>query len=196
MARAGLGGSELAPDCGILFVADTSAQMERAVKLLTQVRAGEVGSGCFGLIIDEADSFQRTEDDTLKLEQRLNDLKGIGLGWKNDKYYDTLNYDYYGGSSFQGANVIVSISATLLPVLLKMFKVQQENKARSRSSRRLSDVSSSTSSSSGGAGAGESVPVHCVSSTMRSQSKRAYTQHTHTTCRRRVLSFLFRFIWV
>lgn len=125
VARAGLGGSESAPDRGILFVADTAAQMRRAIKLITEVRSSEVGCGHFGLIIDEADSFQRTEDDTLQLEQRLNDLKGIGAGWKNDSHYDALQRDYYGGESFQGASVIVSISATLLPVLLKMFKLQQ-----------------------------------------------------------------------
>ena len=33
VARAGLGGSVLAPDCGIVFVADTAAQMRRAVKV-------------------------------------------------------------------------------------------------------------------------------------------------------------------
>jgi len=129
VAKAGLGGSELAPDRGLLFIADTAAQMRRAVKLITEVRASGVGSGHFGLIIDEADSFQRTEDDTLQLEQRLNDLRGTGHGWVNDSYYDTLNYHTYGGPSFHGADVIVSISATLLPVLLKMFKVQQEKKA-------------------------------------------------------------------
>jgi len=129
VAKAGLGGSELAPDRGLLFIADTAAQMRRAVKLITEVRASGVGSGHFGLIIDEADSFQRTEDDTLQLEQRLNDLKGTGHGWANDSYQDTLNYGTYGGPSFHGADVIVSISATLLPVLLKMFKAQQEKKA-------------------------------------------------------------------
>jgi hypothetical protein len=129
VAKAGLGGSELAPDRGLLFIADTAAQMRRAVKLITEVRASGVGSGHFGLIIDEADSFQRTEDDTLQLEQRLNDLKGTGHGWVNDSYQDTLNYGTYGGPSFHGADVIVSISATLLPVLLKMFKAQQEKKA-------------------------------------------------------------------
>jgi len=79
VAKAGLGGNELAPSRGILFIADTAAQMRRAIKLITEVRTGEVGAGQFGLIIDEADSFQRTEDDTLQLEQRLNDLKGIGV---------------------------------------------------------------------------------------------------------------------
>jgi len=47
-----------------------------------------------------------------------------GLGWHNDAYYDTLERERYGGPSFQGANAVVSISATLLPVLLKMFKLQ------------------------------------------------------------------------
>lgn len=51
-------------------------QMRRAIRLLTEVRAGAVGCGRFGLVIDEADSFQRTEDESLQLEQRLNDLKG------------------------------------------------------------------------------------------------------------------------
>ena len=90
VARAALGGSERAPDRGILFIADTAAQMRRAVKLITEVRAGSVGSGCFGLMLDEADSFQRTEDETLQLEQRLNDLKGTGIGWRNEAFYDTL----------------------------------------------------------------------------------------------------------
>jgi hypothetical protein len=41
---------------------------------------------------------------------------GIGNGWRDDAYYDTLQRDWYGGPSFQGAAVLVSISATLLPV--------------------------------------------------------------------------------
>ena len=130
VAKAALGGSEMAPDRGILFIADTAAQMRRAIKLITEVRAGGVGSGYFGLIIDEADSFQRTEDETLQLEQRLNDLRGTGQGWVNDSYYDTLGYKSYGGPSFKGAEVLVSISATLLPVLLKLYKAKQERRAR------------------------------------------------------------------
>jgi len=47
----------------------------------------------------------------------------------NSRSHNTHRYDWYGGPSFQGANVLVSISATLLPVLLKMFKQQQERKA-------------------------------------------------------------------
>jgi hypothetical protein len=67
VAKAALGGSERAPDRGILFIADTAAQMRRAVELITEVRAGSVKRGCFVLMLDEADSFQRTEDEALQL---------------------------------------------------------------------------------------------------------------------------------
>jgi hypothetical protein len=120
---AGLGGSVKAPDRGILFIADTAAQMKKAVRHITAVREGTVGTGFFGLIVDEADSMQRTSDERLQLEQRLQDLKGIGTGW--EELDSSAKVRTYGGRAFLGPNVIVSISATLLPVLLKMFKVSQ-----------------------------------------------------------------------
>ena len=124
---AGLGASrkEEWQDRGIVFIADTAAQMKRIVRHITAVREGTLGAGCFGLVVDEADSMQRTGDERLQLEQRLRDLKGIGDGWSEKT---SLSVEQrYGGGGFDGPLVTVSISATLLPVLLKMYKLAQKD---------------------------------------------------------------------
>ena len=124
---AGLGGSGRAPDRGILFIADTAAQLRKAVRHITAVREGSVGTGAFGLLVDEADSMQRTSDERLQLEQRLLDLKGLGAGWEGHDPGGRVRT--YGGRAFAGPRAIVSISATLLPVLLKMYKLGQSRPA-------------------------------------------------------------------
>ena len=121
---AGLGASQdpEGRDRGILFIADTAAQMKKAVRHITAVREGAAGTGCFGLLVDEADSMQRTGDDSLQLEQRLRDLKGVGDGWSETPAGGPGAGREYGGGGFAGPLCVVSISATLLPVLLKMYK--------------------------------------------------------------------------
>ena len=123
LGHAGLGGHKDAPNKGILFIADTAAQMKKAIKHITAVRNGKVGEGSFGLLVDEADSMQRSEDDRLQLEQRLKDLlkdllKGEGEGFVEDQRYGAR-------AEFRGPCLVSNISATLLPVLLKMYKMQQ-----------------------------------------------------------------------
>jgi len=120
-ARAGLGGHQRHPDKGVLFIADTAAQMSKAIKHITSVRQDKVGSGVFGLLVDEADSMQRSSDDRLLLEKRLKDLKGEGEGFK-----DPEGNLFGAQNAFQRPCLILSISATLLPVLLKMYKTASE----------------------------------------------------------------------
>ena len=99
--------------------------MKKAIKHITAVREGKVGKGSFGLLVDEADSMQRSEDDRLKLEQRLKDLKGEGEGFVEDRHVGSEGVRYGAKPAFRGPCLISNISATLLPVLLKMYKMQQ-----------------------------------------------------------------------
>jgi hypothetical protein len=99
--------------------------MKKAIKHITAVREGKVGEGSFGLLVDEADSMQRSDDERLQLEQRLKDLKGEGEGFVEDQNWESKGIRYGAKPVFRGPCFVSNISATLLPVLLKMYKMQQ-----------------------------------------------------------------------
>lgn len=94
--------------------------MRQEIALL---RADRLGPGSFALFLDEADALQRTDGRTetpLLLEQRIRDLLGGALdpatgAWRLSE----------GGSRFRPPQLLVAISATLLPVFMKMHRTQQ-----------------------------------------------------------------------
>jgi hypothetical protein len=65
------------------------------------------GDGRFIIFMDEADAMLRTEDGSLKLEQAIEKLKQTT-------------------SSYRGAQLIVNISATLMPVFLEMARTKAQ----------------------------------------------------------------------
>ena len=121
---------------GTLFVADTANQILRAKELLHMLRLERQGdpehpcSGQFLLFLDEADALQRTDGEThemIQLERRLATLcggmqngKGEWCPVEDDPENKKKKRLGRPAQNFDGPQAVVSISATLLPVFLRM----------------------------------------------------------------------------
>jgi hypothetical protein len=94
-----------------IVVSDTASQITEAkgsvYRILQSLQRDGSGDGRFIIFMDEADAMLRTEDGSLKLEQAIEKLKQTT-------------------SSYRGAQLIVNISATLMPVFLEMARTKAQ----------------------------------------------------------------------
>ena len=94
-------------DC--IVIADTASQIAEArgsmYRILTELQHDGVDKGRFIVFKDEADSMLRTDDRRLRLEESI------------DKLTPTT-------SSYHGSQLIINISATLMPVFLEMARTK------------------------------------------------------------------------
>ena len=94
-----------------IVVSDTASQIAEArgsvYRILQALQRDGSSDGRFIIFMDEADAMLRTEDGSLKLEQAIEKLKQTT-------------------SSYRGAQLIVNISATLMPVFLEMARTKAQ----------------------------------------------------------------------
>ena len=94
-----------------IVVSDTASQITEAkgsvYRILQSLQRDGSGDGRFIIFMDEADAMLRTEDGRLKLEHAIENLKQTT-------------------SSYRGAQLIVNISATLMPVVLEMARTKAQ----------------------------------------------------------------------
>ncbi len=160
-----LGGSTVAEQCdrGALFVSDTPQQLQRATRLLQSLRDMRANqrtacAGQFLLIIDEADAMQRTdgeEREPIQLERRLITL----LGGKQDAdgVWRALGDNPADKSKasllaeqFWGPQACVSISATLLPVFLRVHRGAQRAKDKAAEAAHAAAEAAAQAAADGG----------------------------------------------